>query len=336
MKAIINSKSSMKLKSLFYLVALLFVFATASASSVKAQGFGVSPGRIELEVKPGAERTTVLTVDYGKEEQIKDQPNIRVIARAEDWGLKPDGELLTAPAGTQPRSATNWLIFSPAEFTIAPGTKQTIRLTISVPAGTKPGDYYTAVYLEDRNPPPPPQANNPQINIRYRFYSLIYVMVPELTRRGEITNLVASAEEGKTVVNATLKNTGNSHIRGIHSVEIKNEADQTVAEIPRKEATVLLGDSEMTLQLALDKRLPAGKYKVVYSIDFGKTQSVLVGKTMLEITGSENAAAANGAGNSSIAKEPVTISAESKTSGSAAATPAAVSSTDSATSQKKP
>jgi hypothetical protein len=179
------------------------------------------------------------------------------------------------------------MIFSPAEFTIASGTKQSIRLTISVPEGTRSGDYYTAVYIEDRNPPPPPKENNPQLNIRYRFYSLIYVMVPDLTRNGEIADLLASTEDGRPIVKATLKNSGNSHVRGIHSVEIRDEADKVVAEIPKKEASVLLGESQLTTKLKLDKTLPAGKYTVAYTVDFGKGHSIQVGKTKLEVTAAD-------------------------------------------------
>ena len=318
-------------------IAVLILFLVTGFSSVMSQsllgGFEVSPGRIELDVKPGNAKTASITTDYSMEGATTALANIRIAVKAEDWGLSPIGQVLSGPAGTMPRSATSWLMFSPAEFTIASGKKQVIRFTFSVPKGTTPGDYYTAIYVADRTPPPPDEKKLLSLNIRYRFYSLIYVMVPNLTRKNEITNVTAGIDKGLPVVKASLKNTGNSHIRSTHSVEFRDETDRVVAEIPKHPATVLLGDSELTQTLRLDKPLAPGQYKVVYTNDAGKGMPIKVGTTILEVTAADALAAAKAVPEN---KAPATDAAKPAESKPAAAPPPVTAAAAATPSPKKP
>src|SRR5689334_19464576 len=112
------------------LVCLLLVACWCGGAEARAAGFMVSPGRVELPVRPGAERTFPVVVDYSKDETEGQLPNLRVAVRAEDWTLDPDGGLRTAPAGTLPRSAADWLTLSTTEFAIAAGTKHVVRVTV--------------------------------------------------------------------------------------------------------------------------------------------------------------------------------------------------------------
>src|ERR1043166_6782579 len=262
------------------LLALFFCGGTAA----RAAGFMVSPGRVELPVKPGFERTFPVVVDFSKDEGEAGLPNLRIAVRTEDWTLDPEGGLRTAPAGTLARSATPWLTLSTTEFVIAAGTKQVVRVTVTVPPGTPAGDYYAALYVEDRDPPPPPKEGERRLNIRYRFYSLVYVMVPELTRRGELKK-IRVAYDGRAVnVNSLLANGGNSHLRPVHSFEVRDEQDRAVARSEAKETTVLLGGSELSEGLSLKAALPPGKYKLIYQVDFGESQPVQAGQYDFEVT----------------------------------------------------
>ena len=263
-------------------------FLTVSAQSPKG-GFGISPMKKEIVIPAGTEKTFPVTANYatGDDPENKALP-LRMVARMMDWTINPDDSVKVSATNTLPRSAASWVVYSPAEFTVQPNSSETLRFTVSVPKDTVPGDYYFAVYVEDRNPPPPPKPGERLLNVRFRFFSLIYVMVPDLTQEGELEGLIAKVENGTPIISPKLTNKGNSHLRPHHSFEIRDEADHLVSEMPMQEWHDILSDKSVQLRLPVQTELPAGKYKVIYKVDFGVLkQPVFAGRTTFEITASD-------------------------------------------------
>ncbi len=273
---------------LLAIVCLPMAAGSTAAQSVKG-GFGISPMKKEVVIPAGTEKTFPVSANYatGDDPENKALP-LRMVARMMDWTINPDDSIKVSAVNTLPRSAASWVVYSPAEFIVQPNSSQMLRFTVSVPKETLPGDYYFAVYVEDRNPPPPPKPGERLLNVRFRFFSLIYIMVPDLTQDGELENLLAKIENGTPIISPKLKNKGNSHLRPSHSFEIRNEADRVVAEMPMQEWHDILSDKSMELRLPVQTELPAGKYKVVYKVDFGVLKlPIYSGKTTFEITASD-------------------------------------------------
>jgi len=264
--------------------AMLLMFALPSPA--RAAGLSLSPGRLELEMNPGSERTFPLTAYYEKGEGV--QPNARLVVRFNDWMMKPDGDIILSQPGLLPRSSANWLLVSPSEFLLPVGNSQPIRVTVSVPAGTKPGSYYAAIFIEERTPPPTVNPGEKKVVLRYRLGTILYVLVPNVVRKGDLSSLSADAEAGKVVVKSVLKNMGNAHVRPNHQVEIKNAAGETVAETKPEDTPVLLPDSELDLQIELPVKLPPGEYTLVYKIDFRDEKAVQVGKVSLTVAAAQS------------------------------------------------
>lgn len=261
-------------------IIIAFIFLTIFNSQADAQGgITIGPPRVEAVIPAGTEKTVGYAVDYTRDTPESELSVARLVARMEDWTLENNGNIKFAPTNTLPRSAASWVTYSPSEFNMAPDSRQIMRFTISVPKGTPPGDYYFASYVESRTPPPPPKEGERQISISFRYYTIFYVMVPGLTTEGELTGLEAQVINGFPVIVPQLENKGNSRLRPKHSIEIKDESDKIVFNSAMDETTVLLAGKILKKDYGIDAELAVGKYKVIYTLDFGDKKALQIGKT---------------------------------------------------------
>src|SRR6476469_78572 len=122
------------MRNIFLLTALLIF----SPWIVQAQdgGMSISPARFELEMDPGTETTVVLNLDY-RSLNGSTRP-ARIIASLNDWTISGDGKVEYFPASSRPDSASPWMIYSPGDAAVMPGTTHQIRVTISVPMNATP------------------------------------------------------------------------------------------------------------------------------------------------------------------------------------------------------
>ncbi len=258
-----------------FLVLLAFAFIVMPIAAQDAQSdpapagdsMALSPARFELEMKPGTEQTVVVNLDYRSKGESK--VPARIVATLNDWSITKDGQVEYSRANSKPNSASPWLIYSPGEAAVIPGTVHQIRVTISVPENATPGDHLTSLIIEQR----PEnikfeQTNVKQVVVRYRMASVFYIKVPGLTKKGNIENLYAESTPEGIFVTPTLKNEGNSMIRPTSSVKILDADGKIVADLPEGESLPILAGSELNQALKIDKSLPPGSYTVKYRVDF--------------------------------------------------------------------
>lgn len=275
--------SSIKFIAIFSIVFFVSV-STATAQADDGGGISVSPSRLEVIIVAGTERTVGIAVDYTRDIPDTELPTARLIARLEDWSLNEDGSIRFAPINTLERTASPWVTFGPAEFSLAAEKRQILRYTISVPKDTKPGDYLFACYIENRIPPPPPRQGEKRIVLNFRYYTMFYVMVPNLTREGELQALETTVVNGEPVVSPTLGNKGNSRLRPKHSVEIRDATDKILFSSPMSDAMVVLGGHRWKMPFTITIKLPTGKYTLAYTVDFGDKSALQRGKSSFEIS----------------------------------------------------
>lgn len=259
------------INTIFAFFVLLFLGLTVQAqntpmSSGAGDGISLAPARIELEMKPGTETTVVINLDYRSSSGAA-QPT-RIAASLNDWDITGDGQVEFYKPNTRPNSASSWLVYSPAETTVMPGNIHSIRVTVSVPADTVPGDHLTALIVEQRPDAIKFNQNTRQMVVRYRMASVFYIKVPNLTKRGTLENLQAESSPKGIIIKPTLKNAGNSVIRPTASVKIADSTGKIVAEFPEIESLPVLGGSEMTQSQLIENILQPGTYTVKYRIDF--------------------------------------------------------------------
>jgi hypothetical protein len=272
------------LRALFSAIIIFLVMpalALAQSDVSPQDGIGVAPARFELQMMPGTEKTVVVNVIYNS--ASPDAEPCRLVAYLGDWTILGSGEPEFFKAGTRPGSAAPWLIYSPAEVTAVPGKVHPIRVTISVPEDAEPGDHLAALFVESRPDNIKLDQNHRQVILRFRMAALFYIMVPRLTRKGSLENLSASDTENGIVITPTLKNSGNSHLRPIHSLKILDATGAAAVELSPRESPPVLGNSEMSPPLLIEKKLPPGTYSVHYRIDFKDGTSITEGQTDLII-----------------------------------------------------
>jgi len=251
----------MKIHKFLFILLLFSVNAWAQGDSI-----ALAPARVELEMPPGTEITFVVNLDYRTANN--DAKPARIVASLNDWSITKDGQVEFYKAGTQSDSASSWIIYSPAETTVAPGATHSIRVTVSVPADAAPGDHLAALIIEERPDNLKLAQNTRQMIVRYRMASMFYIKVGRLEKRGTLENLQAEVSAKGIFVTPTLKNEGNSVVRPFASIKIFDSKGDSVAEITEIEPLPVLGKSTVSQAMLIEKQLPPGTYTVKYKVDF--------------------------------------------------------------------
>ena len=117
-------------RSLIAVAALCFLFLSYAVASAKI-GVGMGAGEIRLTepVKPGG---------------IYDLPNLRIFNTGDQvttYGM----DIAYHQDHPELRPAQSWFSFNPATFTLEAGNSQEVHVTMIVPVGAKPGDYFAFI-----------------------------------------------------------------------------------------------------------------------------------------------------------------------------------------------
>jgi hypothetical protein len=263
-------------------VILLAIFPVA-AFSQNGGSMALGPARFELEMKPGTETTVVVDLDYHSAAADPTKP-ARIVATLNDWTITRDGRVEFFPANTRSESASSWLIYSPGEAAVMPGTVHQIRVTVAVPPNATPGDHLAALIVEQRPQNLKTEQSTRQLVIKYRMASLFYIKVANLTREGGLEDLLAEATPDGVTVTPVMKNTGNSMLRPTASLTVLDPDGKPVAALPESETLPLLAGSETARPVHLTSSLAVGKYTVKYRVDFQNGRPAVEGVTDLVVT----------------------------------------------------
>jgi hypothetical protein len=284
------------IKTIFLVVVLLSTCHSSAAQSdpppTSAEiggSMAVSPSRFELEMKPGTEMTVVINLDY---RSAADAPPARIMASLNDWSISKDGRVEYYSANSLRNSASSWMIYSPGEALVRPGTIHQIRVTISVPLHAAPGDHLAALVIEQRpDSIKYDQTGSRKMIVRYRMASVFYIKVSALTRKGSIEDLYAESGREGILITPTLKNEGNSMVRPLASIKILDPNGKIVADMPEIESFPVIAGGELKQPIRLAKLLAPGTYTVKYRVDFRDGERMSEGVTDLVVRAPDHVAA---------------------------------------------
>lgn len=241
----------------------------------------LAPARFELEMQPGTEITVVVNLDYRSAGDMNKPA--RIVASLNDWNISRDGRVEYFPANSRPNSASPWILYSPGEASVMPGTVHQIRVTVAVPLDAAPGDHLAALIVEQRPNTLRNGENLRQMVVRYRMASVFYIKVGKVTRKGNFEDLYAEIKPDGIVLTPVLKNEGNSVIRPVASVLVIGSDGKPAAEIAESESLPILGGSFTAASTLIPKPLPAGLYTVKYKVDFRDGRPPTEGVTELVV-----------------------------------------------------
>src|SRR5207249_2967642 len=204
-------------------VVMALVFFSCLEAAAQTAGLGLDPGRMEVTLKPGQEKTVAFTIDSPfSEVPVRG----RLLLSLSDWNVNDDTSIAYADAGSTKNSAAPWVVFSPAGLTISSGQKQLVRVTVRVPPQTAPGEYRTAIFVQERPPASAPQNGEQLVYIRFRYVFFLYVIVPPVSVEPGVTDLRLIGSSSGIRVICEMTNQGSRHVRPLVSISIRNSHDE--------------------------------------------------------------------------------------------------------------
>lgn len=126
---------------------LITAFVFAFAGTAKAQFF-IEEGKVTLAVSGGERVSKTLTVHNTSNDSV----SVRAYWEDFQYQAPYDGAKLFMAAGTAPGSASQWIAYSPQEFTLQPFGQQKVEYIVTAPSPME-GGHYGVLFFEKAGDP---------------------------------------------------------------------------------------------------------------------------------------------------------------------------------------
>lgn len=171
-----------------------------------------------------------------------------------------NGGFLAGSKDEELSGSAAWLELDVQELSLAGNEQQTHTLRVTVPEGTEPGQYISALVVDTAETLPIPGQD--VIDHRIRYAISVGILVP-----GEMTS---SFELGEPVLieqnlEIPITNTGGILVRPAGDLELRNGAGEIVLSSPLQLGSIYAGN-ETTISLGLPVQLPADDYSLSISL----------------------------------------------------------------------
>jgi hypothetical protein len=123
----------------FSLTVTVLPSLTKAQTGIEGRTLEVSPPQQELAIDPGKSNQIKVKVSNPSQEELA------IKVRVEDFTAKGEEGQVALTEGGQ-YSITNWVTFTPSEFSLKPGQMQEVDATINVPLGSGGGRYGSLVF----------------------------------------------------------------------------------------------------------------------------------------------------------------------------------------------
>ncbi|MCH8920477.1 MAG: DUF916 domain-containing protein [Chloroflexi bacterium] len=187
--------------------------------------------------------------------------------------------------GFQTHGTANWLTLESEEITLAPGEEGIVSFTISVPAGTSPGEYVAGLVVQGEADA---QAGNAgfTVNVVKRSAVAVLVDVPGARLAElEITGVgLDQQNENGSVFIVDVRNTGNILLKGTGLIVIEDGNGTELATVRFEMDTVLAHDST-SFYVSHPIHLEDGSYQLAATLDYKASRGDEVGDVPAVIGG---------------------------------------------------
>lgn len=269
-----------KLASL--LVAFSFLSLTAMPLTVFAQGSNsgqgleISPPLLNLKADPGQ----IIKSEIRVRNVTKDSLVIK--AEFEDFvasGEDGQPKILLDAEEQSPYSIKDWLN-SPSDVILAPGQRESIKITINVPNDASPGGHYGVVRFTGT----PPELKGTGVSLSASVGTLILVGVSgDVTESAKVAELYTERngkrgslfEYGPLNIVVRIENNGNIHLQPKGTLQVTDMFGRTVylGQINQDSRNVLPGSIRKFEQF-MDKNLLFGRYKLKADLVYGTNNQI--------------------------------------------------------------
>lgn len=257
------------------MLAIVSVFSAAAW----AMKMNIDPARAEISVKPGEEKTGVITVlNYDE------TGSARIKAYIQDLVYLPDGSNDFLALGSTPWSLGGWIKIGPTEFDIPPGKQEAVRYIISVPKDAK-GGRYGVIFFETIAPPSQAKEVGATVNVRLGAILLVTVEGTKVVK-AKITGMTTGEDKEKGFgISWTVYNDSNILVRPFGTIKIIDGAKKeiTAIDVNKEKSGVLPKTSrKFTVYYKDSAKLAKGEYYAQLVLDYGG-EALLGGQSKFKI-----------------------------------------------------
>lgn len=204
-----------------------------SGMDPNSKDFVVGPGKVELNIKPGEQKTTLIKVSN----RLGETKNFHL--EVEDFTGSNDPKQPVVLLGGQrgPYSLRDYISFSANDFELKSGERATIPVTVSIPGDAEPGGLYGTVLVSVTTNPSVKEVGGGGSAIISRIGTLFFVTIPgEVNKVGEVTDFGTTGKKkffSKGPINFEIlfKNDSSVHLNPYGEVSIKNMYGEEVGNI---------------------------------------------------------------------------------------------------------
>ena len=246
--------------------ALAVLFGPSYASAQLS--LSVAPIRVEHTIPPGEEKTDLILVENTSDRVLRARITVA------DWYLERDGTPVFVKRGDLPTfSMSEWIEVNPSEFELGPGALQTIRYTVTAPAGAAVGGYRAAILIESL----PDFKGAPLANVTYltgRVGVILYNRVGDAPVQAEVVGQEVVLDPrgvGRLAVRLSLRNSGRTHFRVSGRSRILDAAGTVLRELA-VEDVVVLPHSEREILVWFERTAALSEFTVLSRLDVGLTE----------------------------------------------------------------
>lgn len=240
----------MRLLKAALFTALLAASVAVAPLAASAFGIGLQPTTVELEVEPGERQRQVINIG-----NVHTEDRIALTLGLADWSLDESGQIKLAPPGEGDHSASDWVRFSPAFVELEPGETEQVIVDMAAPMRVqREGDYRFALIASTILP----ESKEGQSGVwkKYQIASLFYLTMGDATSSPEIKGAdLMTREDGLTMIEVDIENTGTSHARLRGEATIKGDGVDPVT-VPIANL-VVLDEARRDYRIPLENDLPA-------------------------------------------------------------------------------
>lgn len=257
------------MKKTLFLILMFFLFFPSAGWGF---GLAVTPTHTEMEITPGNRyRQTVKVANMSKKNRLRLNIGLADFTLDEEGGLK-----LSAP-GTDPRSASEWISFSPGTLLLNPGQAKEIRVDFAVPVTVaSEGDFRSSLLIQTM-PPPVSERKESGFWNSYQVASLFYLTIPPALPEIRITGSeIAWSVKDEPGLVLTLENKGPAHGRLFGELKVLDKDGKEAFRFTVEDLVILENQTRKhRINLAeQNQKLAAGTYTAQLYLETRKKRKI--------------------------------------------------------------
>lgn len=264
-------------------IAMVAMIAPEIVSPVLAQNVGgrsitISPPTLSITVEPGEKTEGRLGLINDTSTAMSFDVFIYDMIVTDNQGtpeLLPGGTI-----GSNKYSASSWIAIDNPVLTVEANSKADLNYYAQVPANAGPGGHYAAIVYKPR------QLNNANISgaaVTQQVATLVYFDVAGPIKEQATVksfNAAGFSEYGPVNLRAEVTNDGDTHIRAIGKMTVKDMFGKTIATSDIPEGNIFPGGISRVYEKAVGEKWMIGRYVASFNATYGRDNSLPLAATV--------------------------------------------------------